>query len=61
MYRLVRKTKSVVVDKLCVYCGTVARGVHSATVNCSKCKKRGLRSTYGVDLDGAPYTVESGE
>ena len=58
MFPLKKKTGPTKVKKICVYCGYMPGEVMSATVNCVKCHKRGLRTVYGEDAQGNPRTVE---
>ncbi len=56
-YQLPKKKGPTKVNKVCLYCGHYAEQVHSATVNCPKCRKKGMRTAYGT-LGGKPYIPE---
>jgi len=55
MFQLPKK-HGVKVNKICMYCGHVVEKVGPATINCPKCKQKGLRTICGIDEDGKPWT-----
>lgn len=59
MHPLKKRKGPVRVDKVCIYCGHLAKQVTSGTVNCKMCWKRGLRTAYGTMDNGEPYIPEN--